>query len=293
MPTELGPDVCYACQELIGLIQDAPLSIKDFATQGEQILHAQATEIISVAQECNWIFFDKLARIHLTPVGSEIAQHIAKGRRHLALRGQIYSMIRTYEWAWADSIRYGREEALKRMPEDAQQCFEESRMLSKRWTKELISWWDRLGQDRRVRIQERNGEVGRAAEELSYRFETARTGTRPIWRALESAFYGFDLLSRVSKNNTDLLRIEVKGTKLKASQASFTLTRHEWDTARRTGGYVFHLWTLEQPTRVAVVDYSLLEQHVPRDQGRGKWTNSNIPFGVFFSGRSDVELIEH
>ena len=288
---ELGPDLCYSCQDFLSLVGNEDLRLSDFAKQRERILNIEAELAISVCQECNWIHFDPQGRIVLTDVGRDIAEHIAKKRSATALRVQIFSMVKTYSWSWTDALRHGRQEALRRMPEDARQCFEESRTLRSRWNQELIAWWSGLAQQQRGLRSDRMIEIGRRAEQLSFEYERKRIGRSPDWRALETTFDGYDILSQLTRMDDTPLRIEVKGTTQSISGALFFVTRNEWRTAKAAGNYVFHLWSLGPSNTLRIVPASSIEPHVPSDLGKGHWELFQLKLGIFFAGNSHIPSV--
>lgn len=124
---------------------------------------------------------------------------------------------------------------------------------------------------------------------MSFEYEFIRTGRRPEWRGLETTFDGYDILSRVSKDDRTALRIEVKGTSVRPSSAEFSVTRNEWRTAV-SGNYVIHLWALDTKNVLSVVDFSRIEPHSPLDRSKGRWESFRVRFGLFFS--NPRELIE-
>jgi hypothetical protein len=280
---DLGPDICYSCQELLTLVAKGQLHLADFPTGGFRIMAFDADIVLETCQKCDWIAFDQEGRIILTPIGAQIAEFIARNEAANALRIQIVSMVRTYNWDWTGALRNGRQEALRRMPEDARQCFAESLALKRNWPSQLIRWWDELSKYQREIRTEENAEVGRHAEELSFEYEKKRTGVRPDWRALESSFNGYDILSRKSKSDASPIRIEVKGTALKVADAEFWVTRHEWRTAAASGDYMFHLWSLRDNNTLSIVPFAEVEKHIPLDRNKGRWENVKIRFGPFFS----------
>lgn len=246
-------------------------------------MSVKADVILSTCQECNWIAFEKQGKIILTDVGQQINELLQKKRGAEAMRSQIASMVRTYNWKWTGSLHRGREDALRRMPEDAIQCFRECGALDPRWPKNLISWWTKLNSQQRNISADENFEVGQHAEELSFEYENGRVGKRPQWRSLESESDGYDILSQLSRKDRRPLRIEVKGTSVKTSNAEFSVTRNQWRKATRDGNYVFHLWALGQTNVLSIVNYTELEPHVPADRNKGTWQSFRIKFGYFFA----------
>ncbi|MEX0806973.1 MAG: DUF3883 domain-containing protein [Candidatus Binatia bacterium] len=278
---ELGPDLCYSCQELLTLVSEGDLELAYF--KGRSVRSVSTEVVLATCQECNWIAFDKRGRITLTETGREIGGRLSEEKNAEALQLQIVSMVRTYNWVWTAALPRGREDAFRRMPEDAKQCFRECNAMDRRWPKELIKLWDNFSKDQRRVQADENLEVGRRAEELSFEFERRRIGKRPEWRSLESESDGYDILSRQSRGSNDRLRIEVKGTSAAASSAEFSITRHQWETAKVSGDYVFHLWALGRKNILSIVTAAAIEPHVPTDRSKGKWQTFRVKFGLFFA----------
>jgi hypothetical protein len=135
-------------------------------------------------------------------------------------------------------------------------------------------------------------EVGRAGERLTLRHELRRTNVEPVWQCIESNFSGFDVLSRKDRQDSSPLRIEVKASARNINAADFALTRNEWTTASTAGSYVFHLWqvTGQAKPRLAVLDVTDVQAHVPTDVGLGLWQQVRIPFAAFRTSFVEVDL---
>jgi hypothetical protein len=129
-----------------------------------------------------------------------------------------------------------------------------------------------------------NHEVGRTAEKLTIRFERDRTGSKPLWQAIETSFSGFDVLSVVAAGASERLKIEVKGSRQRRSEASFYVSRNEWDTALASHNFQFHLWLMhEGQATVFVVPYKEMLSHVPKDGDTGRWESAQLFYKAFTS----------
>ncbi len=96
-------------------------------------------------------------------------------------------------------------------------------------------------------------------------------GVPPYWQGFESNFAGYDLLSQIDRGDHRRLLIEVKTSVSRVKDASFFVTRHEWDTALRSDHYLFHLWALKPSPNLLVVEAAELRPNIPADQGSGVW----------------------
>ena len=177
-----------------------------------------------MAQDCKWITVSESGMIEVSVFGEQIRQAPNEAAR---LRLQISDLIKHEAPPWAKKLMYGRKEALVGMPSEAVQCFEECGLMED-WDEELIREWYRLGRDIRLRRSDANSDTGLQAEKWTFDFEKLRVGISPRWISLDTSFAGFDILSQVSKANAKRRRIEVKGSELPLSQASFYVTNNEW-----------------------------------------------------------------
>jgi hypothetical protein len=79
------------------------------------------------------------------------------------------------------------------------------------------------------------------------------------------------------------LRIEVKASVQDIGAASIHLTWNEWDKAQMFGPHEFHLWpNVESPEdEPIIVTVEQMSEHVPEQQGMGRWDKMVIPMNVF------------
>lgn len=270
--------IFYSAQELLELVAGADIAVSDFASSFERFAVASAPEVLKFSQQCHWLAVDQDGKMYVTARGEQIR---STSPRELALRYQVRDAIEIIQPSWAQRIRHGRREVRHGLPADALQCMQEAGLWDI-WTDDLIRWWDEMALAARARHGERLLEIGRRAERLSFEHEARRTGVQPEWLSLETNFSGFDIRSQIDSSDDRVLRIEVKGSHLRAKDAYFVLTRNEWDVAQTSGSYRFHLWLLRsEPPLLVDVDYSRLEPHVPENKGNGSWENCRIPFGPF------------
>lgn len=145
----------------------------------------------------------------------------------------------------------------------------------------VIKWWDELANLARGFRSAALLEIGRAGERNTIAFETQRTGKAPYWQSIESSHAGFDVLSSKSSTDPAPLAIEVKASELRLKEAWFSVTVHEWETARQSPNYCFHLWRLGLQPQLAVLSTADVAPHLPADQGRGQWQSARVPFSAF------------
>ena len=271
--------VLYGCQRLVRLVGHGPLALHEYRASFERAYHvASAAEVLDLAQRCFWLRANDEGNLYLTDRGLQLVE-IAES--DLALRAQMHDYVEIAQPPWAKKVPGGRSEAVKVLPAEITQCFDEAGLLGD-WDDGLVAWWDKVAQTVRLHRGEENLKVGREAERLSLEYEKQRTGCDPIWQSLESNYSGFDILSIVDERSADPLRIEVKGTYQPLANAIFSISRNEWITADTTKSYTFHLWLLRQnPKRLINVDYQVLSPHIPGDRGEGEWEIARVPFRAF------------
>lgn len=238
----------------------------------------------SFAQQCQWITLSNGA-ISITQNGKKIDSQfdglsISKG----LWRDVLSIYIDTCHPAWSKRIPYGRKEAYLFMNPEEQECFCEADLMDS-IEKDVIAWWDRLSQQQRQFDDEAKNEIGRQGELLTIEYEATRTGVQPEWRSIETNVVGYDILSQKSSSDTTRILIEVKTSVLGIPDASFVLTRNEWNTATRANNsyrYYFYLWCIHGNTsQLAVISVDQLRSHIPDDNSAGIWETVRIPFVAF------------
>lgn len=266
--------ILYSAVAFLEMLDQKPIQVQDFQGSFDRYILADAEEVLKVCQQCSWITLNNEGYIYPTEHG----KRLVGGHYKVALRHQIRDMISVQQPAWSKRMRHGRAEVVGYLKEDVRQCFKEAGLFDD-WSPELIGWWDELSLAANSRRSSELLEVGRQAEKLSIGHESRRTGAQPKWQALESNFSGYDVLSRVSHEDSTPLKIEVKGTTLKRKEAQFYLTKNEWSVAEVSDYYKFHLWLLSSsPPELIEVDRTEILCHLPSNNGNGQWESVRIPF---------------
>jgi hypothetical protein len=178
---------------------------------------------------------------------------------------------------------HGREETIPAMPRDVEQCFKECGLLDP-WSTDVIEWWASAELYARAYRNEQNAKTGREAERLTVEYETKRVGEKPDWKSLDSAFVGYDILSKVSSLNGKFLLIEVKGSERRPKEAVFSFTSAAYRVAAKNENYVLHLWHVSkdpQHHQLYVVPFVDVERHLPVNRESGRWENTLVPFSSF------------
>ncbi len=195
------------------------------------------------------------------------------------LRIQIFDLVEAYRPNWIPLLSRGRSEALKYLPADVVQCFREADLISS-YSDDVIIWWDKISKISRKLGKDEKLELGRKGEKLSIEHERKRTEREPTWQGFESNLSGFDILSIQSKTDINTLMIEVKSSNLGWSNATFHISKNEWNVAQTSINYCFHLWLLLPRPKLFIVKKSKVAKHIPSNQGLGRWSDVEVPFSA-------------
>lgn len=271
--------VLYSSQTLLEVIDAGGVDTANFAASFAKIGVADAKIVLATAQTCRWLHISEDGAIRLTERGLYLRSITVA---EIYLREQLYDVLMAAPPPWARKVIQGRFEALQAMPDDARQCFQDCG-LTDGLDDDTVAWWDRTGDSlRSVRSRAMNI-IGRKAEKCSLQYEKQRTGKDPIWQGFETAVSGFDVLSVVDAGSSKTLKIEVKGSSMRKSEASFFVTRNEWNTATKSSDFHFHLWLLHEPPKLFVVQAVDVKPHIPANMGSGLWTGAELFFRDFDS----------
>lgn len=279
----------YSSQELLKLIKANSGVSKNFGTIFSTFQVASADEVLKLAQNGKWIIFSPDGRAEITKDGFEILNSPTPIE---ALRIQLKHLIWELQPSWAHLLIKGRFEASKGFSPEIQQCFTEAELFEN-LDDRTVNWWDSLAATVRSKKQFENLQTGRKGERLSLGYEKYRTGLYPIWQCIESNHSGFDVLSKVAKADPQNLLIEVKASENPIKQATFVISRNEWNTAENNPNtYIFHLWCLNEPAKPVLYEApkEIVEKHIPTDQGVGNWENVRIRFGPIVSQLKPAHL---
>lgn len=269
--------VLYSCQTLLRIVQEDRLDIGNFERSFRKIEVADGSVVLSVSQECQWIRVIENGQIRLTERGETLLNQVDE---QFCLREQLLDVLSSRPPPWARRMIQGRFEALQAMPPDAVQCFRDC-SLTQGFDDETVDWWDQASQSVRSERSKIAHRVGRQAERLSLSYEKQRTGTEPLWQAVETNVAGYDVLSCLENGSDEKLKIEVKGSSLPRKQAQFFVTRNEWRTATKSNAYQFHLWLVHEKPVLFVVSADDLAAHIPSNQLEGRWESASFFFKHF------------
>lgn len=203
-----------------------------------------------------------------------------------ALQTIIAITIKRFRPPWSSAISYGRNQLLRLLSPDEQQCLASARLLDPNPPDHVVAWWDELAAMFRVEANKENSDTGRLGEKLSLHFECQRlrtaglTNLSPRWVSIDDNSLGYDIASF----ETDAIRsprfIEVKASN--TSPPQFFITRNEWRAATRLQSrYVFHVWELPNG-RLAELSTGAMAVHIPVDSGFGAWQQVRVHMSVDF-----------
>lgn len=275
--TNFAVGTLYSSQKFLHLVREQAITGEAFSASYRRFEVADAVSILELVQVCGWVRVQSDGVLLLTERGLVLAGHTSA---ELCLRAQISDLIAIERPSWAKRILLGRYEAKKTMPRVAAQCFEECGLFEGT-DPDTVEWWDSVAQSVRAKKSGVFMAIGRAAERMTVTYEKKRTGSEPKWQSVETNVSGFDVLSMCDGGKPDLLKIEVKGSTMRTKEATFVLTRNEWQTAQNSDNYSFHLWLFHEQPKLLVVDAPDLEAHVPANQGEGQWETATIRFRNF------------
>jgi hypothetical protein len=275
---KLTVGLLYSTHTLLDLVADCATTTEELLTSFKRIEVANSEDVIVISQACSWIELGPVGNIRLTELGEKIRSSKSSAER---LRTQLRDIVRFHSFSWTKRLASGRGEALKTLPSEVEQIFSEAGLLEE-WDDDLLRYWDGLGLSVRVQRQEINFRTGREAERLTFEQEAKRTKRCPDWKARDTTFAGYDILSVVDEKDHSSLPIEVKGTVQSPREAFFFVSRHEWDTAETSANYCFYLWTIRDKAEFRVVPSSEMQKHIAQDRGSGMWDQVKIPYKPFW-----------
>ena len=269
--------VLYSTQSLLEVVAKGGVDTANFAASFARLGVADGSLVLETAQTCRWLQISDVGAIELTERGKALR---AIPSAEACLREQLYDVLLAAPPPWSRKLYQGRLETLSAMPDDTKQCFKDCG-LTDDTADHTVEWWDRAASTLRTGRARELNLTGRAAERLSLQYERDRTGHEPIWQGFETNRAGFDVLSVVAVGDQKRLKIEVKGSRMRKSEASFFVTRNEWNTATTSEHYEFHLWLVREAPKLFIVPASELAAHIPNDSGSGRWTGAELYFRDF------------
>lgn len=235
-------------------------------------------QVVECALTIGWIEPSEREVLRLTRRG-ETAR--AKTDTRASLKALIVDYIVAEQPTWALLASLGRRDLLLQAPRGVVQVFVEAG-LAYGYDEPTVQFWDSLAAEARNNETSNLVGVGRQGERLSYAKELDRTGHAPKWVSIDSNADGYDILSRVSHEDSTRLLIEVKASQRPIDWATLHLSRNEWQIATQSKNHVFHLWaSVDTQPKFAALTTSQLSVHVARESGEGRWESMEIPYRAF------------
>lgn len=283
----LSPGVAIGCFEILLILSREPIHIAELRQSFSKIASVNIDSVLRTLEFIKWIDTAPDGKAIPTGRGNTVIQWDSYERR---LRELLKDYLAVMKPAWLQSVPYGRSRVLRFLSPALYQLFYEAG-LADGLSPEIIEFWDCLAIAARGELQIKFSDIGRWGERNTLLYEEKRTGRMPKWVSVEDNSDGYDVLSVVGDGDLDLLSIEVKATTTGRS-GEFHVTKNEWGRAFSTKNYVFHLWRVVSglDTQLAIVSSEELIQHMPFEQGAGRWETVVIPFSQFESRFLSVTL---
>jgi hypothetical protein len=207
MSLNLSVGVLYDCQNFIELCDNRSFSLNEVRSAFESRYQAAPIAVVLEMMRAGaWLSFEDDGELKLTARGRQILQCDNPVE---ALRLQIMDFVVNVKPTWSSLLPKGRSETLQFLTSDARQCFNEA-ALTDDYDEATIRFWDQIASLSRGRLNDVLLQIGRVGERLSFRYENDRTGRPPTWKSIESNLAGYDILSVVSMNGSEALKIEVR-----------------------------------------------------------------------------------
>jgi len=285
---EFSSRTLSASLQLLRIAEPGNWKVSPLNEEFRRVESANANDIFEFAQFCSWISVSNQGHVQITERARTVLSLDSEQSR---LREQLADAVCAINPPWARKITLGRFEARKAMPDTAERCFVDCNLFGDTKS-DVVQWWDFVGGRMRSNRASVMHKIGRIAELSTLNFEESRVDKTPVWQSIESSVSGYDVLSIADKHDLNLLKVEVKGSTMRLSEAVFSLTRNEWTTATHSDQYHFYLWLLhEQQPKLYVVPHLSVEPFVPSDQRTGRWQIAQMYFRDF--KKFEAELPRH
>lgn len=246
-----------------------------------KISSISAEDIFDFSRNCGWVSMDEDAPV-LTKRGVGLLRLQKLGYLVDLRRQMLMDYVMKAAPIWANRIPYGRREATIFMSKDERACFFEAKLLSPQLDPEIIDWWDTIANQIRAQAQQAKSDTGRIGERNTVKYERLRTDSEPIWMSIDSNLAGYDVRSRINRDDPNALLIEVKASTNALDQAVFHVTSHEWSAALTSAAYVFHVWCLYGNKKLlAFISPRDVQPYIPTNNLEGEWESAKIPFSCF------------
>ena len=280
----LSAGLLHSSRDLLALLLREALTSEQVAESFRRVGVLPVEEVLEISTRCGWVVVARGGVLLPSGAGKAL---LSEDDYRRAMRAQIRDFVASYQPPWAKLIPRGRRELL--IDDEVDQCLREAQLLSDTYDDEVIDWWDDLAAATRGQRFDLLTQIGRMGERLSIGYERRRVWKDPLWQAIDSNLAGFDILSRVSRDDDSPLRIEVKASEVPLNDATLHLSRAEWEVAQGAGEHLFHVWSLSSnPPMLAVVSREEMAPNIPGDRGRGVWERVEIPYSVFINEFSAI-----
>jgi Protein NO VEIN, C-terminal len=266
--------ILYRVQQFLELIASNRIAASEFVRDYPDYQYVSTTDILETAIRCGWVT-DKLTALEISASGSAI---ILCTNPALRLRKQLRDLLLSDPPPWAGLLTRGRRALLRYANPDTVQCFQAAELFEE-GDPDIATWWDGVSLPFEGLVHQNRMETGRKGEWLSILHEEERTGSKPLWIALDNSDAGYDILSCVSKDSSEQLFIEVKSSERPLEDAELFLSRNEWEFLNSKSSAILHLWSFAvDPPSLNVIPLSGIDPEIPMDRGLGQWQNVKIPF---------------
>jgi len=199
--------------------------------------------LAELAVKCNWLSIEKENQLKPTERGIAL---INENNKRVANRNQLYDIVHICKPIWASNLLRGRVESMQFVPDSIIDIFITVGLYDPdqfQYDDEAILWWDKIATAYYLFKDEYNTKIGRIGEKLTMHYELKRTNIKPKWKAIESDRLGYDILSRISKRDTDSFCIEVKTSQSK-NKFMFTKNEKNFANLKESRNYGLYFWRI-------------------------------------------------
>lgn len=283
MTTELiSISIFWEAQQFLRIINEGKVLYSDlensYLKRQASLTLIELEKVIDFCSRSGQIILEN-DKILPTQLGKDILKKIPSNNSSVpAARIQFLSYIREFRPFWATSLTKGRKKSMTYVPEIIRDIFEQLQLYDSNKVltdKEVVSWWDEISTALYSSAQANNIKVGRIGERLSMLYEEYRTGSSPVWVALEDNSAGYDLYSVQSNTDETSMCVEVKTCSSKDSNVH--ISKNEWRTAdsKPPSAYVFHIWDISSINTplLHIISPNVFKSHVPKNSGIGEWND--------------------
>lgn len=238
-------------------------------------------DLIEICEKCFILRIVDESELDLCPNGERIVVAYESSEEE-AYRIILEMYVKNIGPSWSKRIPYGRMEASIFMTKDERACFVEAGLLENMPDEAAVKWWDDVARVIRVQDQNQKNETGRVGEKLTMSYEKKRTQSNPVWKSIDSNLVGYDIQSKVSKEDLHPLLIEVKTSEEAMKDAFCHITENEWLVAQTAYAYIFYFWLINgRSYQLAKLSCDDIKPHIPVNSMQGRWESVKIPFCCF------------